>query len=69
MARKDREESWLAKLMFWKTNEDKDKPEQYRVKIVESPPRSVVSVLDPDGKPDRTVASQKILALLQDQLK
>jgi outer membrane protein assembly factor BamC len=69
MARKDREESWVAKLMFWKTNEDKDKPEQYRVKIVESPPRSVVSVLDPDGKPDRTVASQKILALLQDQLK
>ncbi len=69
MARKDRQESWLAKLMFWKTDDEKNKPEQYRVKIVESPPRSVVSVLDSNGKPDRTQASEKILALLQDQLK
>ena len=69
MARKDRQESWLAKLMFWKTNDDKDKPEQYRISIVEAAPRSVVSVLDPDGKPDRTQASGKILGLLQDQLK
>jgi outer membrane protein assembly factor BamC len=69
MSRKDRKESWLAKLMFWKTDEDKDKPEQYRISIVETAPRSVVSVLDPDGKPDRTQAGQRILALLQDQLK
>ena len=69
MARKDRQESWLAKLMFWKTNDDKDKPEQYRISIVETAPRSMVSVLDPDGKPDRTQASEKILGLLQEQLK
>src|SRR4029077_1001612 len=32
MTRKDRSESWLAKLMFWKTDDEKDKPEQYRIK-------------------------------------
>jgi len=68
MARKDREQSWLAKLMFWKPD-DKDKPEQYRIKVVEAAPASVVSVQDPKGEPDRTQNSEKILALLKDQLK
>ena len=68
MARKDREESWLAKLAFWKKDE-KDKPEQYRIKVVEATPTSVVSVQDPKGEPDRTQNSEKILALLKDQLK
>ena len=68
MTRKDRSESWLAKLMFWKTDE-KDKPEQYRIKVVEAAPASVVSVQDPNGAPDKTQNSEKILALLKDQLK
>jgi len=68
MTKKDREESWLAKLMFWK-KDDKDKPEQYRIKVVEAAPASVVSVQDPKGEPDRTQNSEKILALLKDQLK
>jgi outer membrane protein assembly factor BamC len=68
MTRKDRSESWLAKLAFWKKDE-KDKPEQYRIKVVEAAPASVVSVQDPDGVPDKTQNSEKILALLKDQLK
>jgi outer membrane protein assembly factor BamC len=68
MTRKDREESWLAKLAFWRKDE-KDKPEQYRIKVVEAAPASVVSVQDPKGEPDRTQNSEKILALLKDQLK
>lgn len=68
MTRKDRESGWLAKLMFWKTD-DKDKPEQYRIKVVEAAPASVVSVQDPNGAPDKTQNSEKILALLKDQLK
>ena len=55
-------------LTFWKTDE-KDKPEQYRIKVVETAPQSLVSVQDPNGAPDRTQASEKILALLRDQLK
>jgi outer membrane protein assembly factor BamC len=68
MTRKDRSESWLAKLAFWKTDE-KDKPEQYRIMVVEAAPASVVSVQDPNGAPDKTQNSEKILALLKDQLK
>lgn len=68
MTRKDREKSWLAKLMFWKTD-DKDKPEQYRIKVVEAAPQSVVSVQDTAGNPEKSQAGDKILALLQEQLK
>jgi len=68
MSKKDREKSWLAKLQFWKTD-DKDKPEQYRIKVVEEAPASIVSVQDPNGAPDKTQNGEKILALLKDQLK
>jgi outer membrane protein assembly factor BamC len=69
MSKRDRESSWLGKLLtFWKPDE-KDKPEQYRIKVVEEAPTSVVSVQDPNGAPDKTQNSEKILALLKDQLK
>ncbi len=69
MAKRDRDSSLLAKMMlFWKPDE-KDRPEQYRIKIVEVAPASVVSVQDPNGAPDKTQNSEKILALLKDQLK
>ena len=69
MARKDREKGFLSKLMFWKKDDEKDKPEQYRIKIVEAAPQSTVSVQDPSGNPDHSPASERILALLHDQLK
>jgi len=68
MARKDKEKGFLQKLMFWKSD-DKDKPEQYRILVTEQTPQSVVSVEDPTGKPDKSGSSEKILALLKDQLK
>jgi outer membrane protein assembly factor BamC len=68
MSRKDRKESWLAKLMFWKTDE-KDKPEQYRIKVVETAQHSVVSEQDTAGQPEKSQSGEKILALLKDQLK
>jgi len=67
-SRKDREKSWLAKLMFWKPDE-KDKPEQYRIKVAEVAPNSVVSVQDTTGAPEKSQNSEKILALLKEQLK
>jgi outer membrane protein assembly factor BamC len=70
MARKDREKGFLSKLVnFWKKDDDKEKPEQYRIKVIETAPQSTVSVQDPTGKPDRSPASDRILALLHDQLK
>jgi len=68
MSKKDKEKSWLAKLQFWKTD-DKDKPEQYRIKVAEQSPQSVVSVQDTAGNPEKSQAGDKILALLQEQLK
>jgi len=70
MARKDREKGFLSKLLtFWKKDDDKDKPEQYRIKVAEASPQSTFVVEDTTGKPDRSPASERILALLRDQLK
>ena len=63
-----KDEGWLAKLQFWKSD-SKDKPEQYRVVVAQSDPDSVVTVQDPAGAPDRSPNGEKILALLKDQLK
>ena len=62
-----REKGWLDKLAFWKS--DDVKPEQYRVVVTQADPKSVVTVQDPAGAPDKSVNSDKILALLKDQLK
>jgi outer membrane protein assembly factor BamC len=67
-ATKARESGWFDKLLFWKTD-DKDRPEQYRIKVAEEPPRSVVTVQDPKGATDRSPNSERILALLREQLR
>ena len=48
---KARDQGWLASCMFWKPDE-KDRPEQYQIKVVEAAPTVVVSVQDPKGAPD-----------------
>jgi len=68
LAKKANDAGWLTKLQFWKSDE-KDKPEQFQIVVAESAQISVVSVQDPGGIPDRTSTSEKILALLKDQLK
>jgi outer membrane protein assembly factor BamC len=67
-ARKDKESGFLTKLMFWRT-ETPDKPEQYRILVAQLDPRSIVTVEDPNGAPDKTATGEKILGLLKDQLK
>lgn len=67
LAAKKNDKGWLEKLAFWKT--DDVKPEQYRVVVTQADPKSVVTVEDPAGAPDKSVNSDKILALLKDQLK
>ncbi len=68
LAKKKNDQGWIDKLKFWQSDE-KDKPEQYQIVIAESAQASIVSVQDPGGVPDRTATSEKILALLKDQLK
>ena len=68
MQKKDKDESWIQKLMFWK-KDDKEKVENYRIKIAEAQQQSVVSVQDTNGSPNKSQTSERILALLKDQLK
>ncbi len=58
---------WMSKLMFWR--DTTQKPEQYRIQVNESGAQSVVLVQDPNGGPEKSQSSEKILALLRDQLK
>ncbi len=62
-----RNEGLLTKLMFWK--DKTEKPEQYKITIAQSDPRSIVTVQDPNGAPDKSATGEKILTLLKDQLK
>ena len=57
----------LDKLQFWKT--DPPNVEQYRITVAEANPRSLVTVQDPNGAPDKSATGEKILSLLRDQLK
>jgi outer membrane protein assembly factor BamC len=72
MSKKDKEKGFLSRLFDFKnifSKDEKDKPEQYRIKVAEAAPNSVVSVQDTTGQPERSQTSEKILALLKDQLK
>lgn len=62
-----KDSGFLSKLMFWR--DTTEKPEQYRVVVAEAAPRSLVTVQDANGAPDKSPASEKILSLLKDQLK
>ena len=69
MARKDREKGFLSKLMVLEDGREGEAgavPDQGRRRPT---PQSTVTVQDPTGAPDRTQASERILALLTDQLK
>lgn len=58
----------LDKLAFWRDEEDKQ-PEQYRLQLRDADGRSELTVLDADGEPASADTSQRILALLADQLR
>jgi outer membrane protein assembly factor BamC len=64
-----KDEGWLSKLAFWK--DTSEKPEQYRILVADAggAPRSVVTIQDPNGAPDKSPNGEKILTLLQEQLK
>ena len=67
MDTKDRDTSILGKL-FGKSR-DKVKPEQYRVLVKQAQEQSQVSVLNKDGAAENSSTTQRILALLHEQLK
>jgi outer membrane protein assembly factor BamC len=62
-------EGWLAKLAFWRSDEPAKSAIQYQISVKSASDDTQVRVLGKDGQPDTTGASKKILGLLYDQLK
>lgn len=69
-AKAKKDESWLSKMAFWKSN-DKDllKNSQYRIHVTGSDSSSQVKVLSKEGGADNGETARKILTLLHEQLK
>ena len=61
-------DSFLAKLMFWRDAPD-PKTEQYQVFVKDRSDSSEVQVLNKEGGPDTSDTARKILSLLQQQLR
>ena len=64
-----KKEGFLSSLAFWRSNDPKVKAEQYRVRVEPMQDASRVAVLDKDGAVVSNKTSQRILALLHEQLK
>ncbi len=69
-ARTKKPTGMLSKLAFWRSEPDpKDRKAQYRISVKDAAEGSEVSVLDKDGKLERTDTANRILTLLLEQLK
>jgi len=64
-----KDEGWLSKLAFWRSEDTSRFQEQYRIVVTEAAGKSQVTVQDKNGTPDKTNTSEKMLALLLNQLK
>ena len=64
-----KDESWLSKLAFWRSEDTSHLQEQYRIIISEAGGKSQVFVQDKTGAPDKSSTAEKMLTLLTNQLK
>jgi outer membrane protein assembly factor BamC len=64
-----KEESWLSKLAFWRSEDTTRFQEQYRITVTETSGRTQVVVLDKNGTADKSTTAEKMLQLLLTQLK
>ena len=64
-----KDESWLSKLAFWRSEDTSRFQEQYRVTVSETGGKSQVIVLDKNGTPEKSTTAEKMLTLLLSQLK
>ncbi len=60
---------FLSKLKFWGGKDDKVIAEQYLVSLIGAESQTRIVILDKDGKPENSDTSNRILALLEEQLK
>ena len=64
-----KDQSWLSKLAFWRSEDTSRLQEQYRIVVTETAGKSQVLVQDKNGAPDKSTTSEKMLSLLLNQLK
>lgn len=64
-----KDEGWLSKLQFWKSEDTSRFQEQYRINVTETAGKSQVVVLDKTGAPEKSTTAEKMLQLLLNQLK
>ncbi len=62
------DKGFFAKLFSW-GSDDKDTARKFRISIKEVGAVTKIAVLNNDGKPETTGSGEKILTLLNDQLK
>ena len=69
-ARSKKEESLFSRLAFWRSDdEDKGKPQHYRIEVRQQGEASEVGILDQAGAPAPAATTKRILAILHEQLK
>ena len=64
-----KDEGFLSKLKFWGGKDDKAIAEQYLVSLISAESQTRIVILNKDGKPENSETSNRILALLGEQLK
>jgi outer membrane protein assembly factor BamC len=64
-----KDDGWLSKLAFWRSEDTSRFQEQYRVVVSETGGKSQVTVQDKNGAPDKSATAEKMLGLLLVQLK
>lgn len=60
---------FFSKLAFWRSGDNKNKNEQFQIKVADGGEESKVSLLAKDGSMDASDTANKILNLLYEQLK
>ncbi len=66
---KKQDKGMVDKLKFWESNKEEAAAMQYRIKLERAGDGTEVTVVDKDGKRDRTSTANRILNMLYDQLK
>jgi outer membrane protein assembly factor BamC len=64
-----RDDGWLSKLAFWRSEDTSRFQEQYRVVVSETGGKSQVAVQDKNGAPEKSTTAEKMLGLLLVQLR
>ena len=64
-----KDDGFLSKLQFWKSDDRKGRNEQFRVLVKDRDAGAEVNVLNKEGAVDKTDTANRILTLLLDQLK